>query len=440
MSDPLVGLMQWRLQTHNGDNVPLALWKNSGGTIPATAEGDTVVLWTDVLTASGLAVTVSGATLTFVNGIPTLVGSPINLTYPSTPWFTSKRGTLYSAALRSLSCPTDQGWYAETSTQGAGNPFILYDVLSAYNAPNFIYAIYDGTNFLNGVICDFGWETRAFTRSTDTSFQLWRANALEATLITSNVQQTTSTATGVIYGNAVAICLSVNAHNSVVEPYLQSLSPSNPSWVTFIKCVADSLTAGLGATGFGNYPAQLQLYYDPAFVGVRNYGVPSATIANAVTNAPLIDGNWPTFVNRKIVCAWVGTNSLYFGVSAASTYSQYVAYCQARQLAGEKVVAFTILPRDDAGTPPTFDADRLAVNALIVANFTTFANVLANVAAIPQLSDPDNATYYADHVHLTNAGYALVAPVVKTAIDSIPSGNAMQPLHFGGVGTGIRIG
>lgn len=55
----------------------------------------------------------------------------------------------------------------------------------------------------------------------------------------------------------------------------------------------------------------------------------------------------------------------------------------------------------------------------------TFADALADVAADTRIGDAGdelNTTYYhlTDRVHLNNAGYAVVAPIVKAAIDSIP--------------------
>lgn len=390
-------------------------------TIPATQDGDHVVAWKDMITPSGISVSVSDSNgvnaysmLTFVNGKPTLL-SPL-LSFSSQVWFPSKRGSIYSAKFRDLTAQDADIF--DTNGAGAPQPVIFYSELIAFNAPNFIYFIYDG-GFGTGPQGDFGWEIRAMVRSDDTTWQMWRQNSQEATLAAQNVQASTSAGASRLYGNVVAFLFNPSGvHISQAETYLAGISPLNPAWTTFIKCAGDSITAGLGSTGLGSYPAQLQSSYAPSVVGVRDFGVPSATIANMATNSYFIDLNWPTSATRKIVNVWCGTNDLFFGATSADTYSAYVAYCQARQTAGWKVISFTILPR--TGAPAGFETSRLAVNALISSNNATFSDAFADVASIPQLSDPTNTTYYADGTHLTNAGYALVAALVKTQVDLIP--------------------
>lgn len=76
-SDPLTGLtFTMRLQTHNGDNVPLGLWQDVAATIPATEEFDLVAAWTDELSASGVIATQADPdkqpVLVFVDGVPCL--------------------------------------------------------------------------------------------------------------------------------------------------------------------------------------------------------------------------------------------------------------------------------------------------------------------------------------------------------------------------------
>lgn len=73
--DPLAGLpFGLRLQTHNGDNVPLGLWQDVARTIPAVNEFDLVAAWEDVLSESGIVATQADPdkqpTLVFINGVP----------------------------------------------------------------------------------------------------------------------------------------------------------------------------------------------------------------------------------------------------------------------------------------------------------------------------------------------------------------------------------
>lgn len=73
--DPLAGIvLSLRLQTHNGDNVPLGLYQDTACTVPATEAGDLIAAWRDEISDSGL--TALQATegkrpeLQFVSGVP----------------------------------------------------------------------------------------------------------------------------------------------------------------------------------------------------------------------------------------------------------------------------------------------------------------------------------------------------------------------------------
>jgi lysophospholipase L1-like esterase len=45
---------------------------------------------------------------------------------------------------------------------------------------------------------------------------------------------------------------------------------------------------------------------------------------------------------------------------------------------------------------------------------------VADIAAVTELQTPSNTTYFSDGVHLTGAGQDKMAPVVVTAINSLP--------------------
>lgn len=126
-----------------------------------------------------------------------------------------------------------------------------------------------------------------------------------------------------------------------------------------------------------------------------------------------------------ILIVWAGTNDIALPTiaSAATTYARLVAYCNARRAAGySKIVVLTTLPRL-AGGNVNFESDRQAYNTLIRAGWATFADALADVAAVAAIGAPNahlDTTYYqVDGVHLNDTGRGLVSPVVKTAIDSV---------------------
>lgn len=188
----------------------------------------------------------------------------------------------------------------------------------------------------------------------------------------------------------------------------------------------DSLTVGNGTSGWSVYPLQLALLYtDNRMISLPNVATGGETLADMTTEyATQIKPEYDSRKGSNVLLLWGGTNDMARGVggdfSAASAYARLVSYGQTAQADGFKMVAFTILPRQDVGTPAGFEAERLIFNADVRANYLTFANALADVAADSRLQDPTNATYFnADLVHLTAAGYAVVAGIVKTAVDSL---------------------
>ncbi len=82
-ADPVAGIvLTFRLQTHNGNNVPLGLYKDTASTIPATTAGDSIAAWRDELNGSGFAALQDNATkrptLQFVNGKPVVRFDGVN--------------------------------------------------------------------------------------------------------------------------------------------------------------------------------------------------------------------------------------------------------------------------------------------------------------------------------------------------------------------------
>lgn len=160
---------------------------------------------------------------------------------------------------------------------------------------------------------------------------------------------------------------------------------------------------------------------DPATLRFVNAGESGHTTTQMLTTAlTLVDPLYkPGQVN---VCLyWEGENDLYFGADAGTAFDHLRAYGQARQRVGFTVVLLTLLPRGDLGVPVTYEADRAAVNALLRANWPTFADALVDVAADPIMGDPaqDAAGVYIsqiDHVHLTDAGSLRVAQLVAEVL------------------------
>lgn len=192
-------------------------------------------------------------------------------------------------------------------------------------------------------------------------------------------------------------------------------------WTAAARIVfeGDSLTVGTGSTASNDYPSVVMT----SFSGRTKYNV--ATSGHATTD---VISSLTTDVILKrhyhglnYACIWIGTNDLEAGTTAATTYANIVSICQSCQAAGFRVVVLTLLPRN-ATDQTAFDAARASVNTSLRANWATFANALADVAADSRIGDDgdwSDGTYFSDSVHLTDAGYAIVAGVVVTALTAL---------------------
>lgn len=184
-------------------------------------------------------------------------------------------------------------------------------------------------------------------------------------------------------------------------------------------CDGNSLTSGTGSTGGLDYVTQLQTLLGGSSVYRKvNKGVAAQTTqqmsADAATDIDPNRDNWA----RPILVAWeVGNDIFNNSLSGAAAEANFNTYCTNRRAAGFKVVAVTV-PARVAGPPA---ANIAAANTLIRANWTGYADALADVAADARLTDYTNLTYYdPDQTHLNNTGYGVVAGIVKTAVLSIP--------------------
>lgn len=116
--------------------------------------------------------------------------------------------------------------------------------------------------------------------------------------------------------------------------------------------------------------------------------------ANALTNTLFDDG---------------GTYDIDQGASVASLKASKLAYCNQRRAGGaDRIVGSTM--------PPTiiFDAAqeavRVAHNAALLADPKGYGyDRIIDIAGIPELQNPNDAAYYFDGTHWTDAGTTLVA-------------------------------
>ena len=133
--------------------------------------------------------------------------------------------------------------------------------------------------------------------------------------------------------------------------------------------------------------------------------------ADATTHIDPLKGQYG---KRNVVICFAGTNDLASGTTAANTHTALSGYCSGRKAAGFEVYIVTILPR---GTNAVLLAAISDCNDLIKANYATYANGIIDLTAHTEFSDATDTTYFdADQIHLTTAGYALLASLVAAAV------------------------
>jgi lysophospholipase L1-like esterase len=183
----------------------------------------------------------------------------------------------------------------------------------------------------------------------------------------------------------------------------------------------DSLTVGVYA--YPGYTDQCLMSVGGTF-RAHNTAVAGQLVSAMRSNAAgRVDVLYDASVPLRAVVIWGGTNDLATGVAAATAYEDLRQYCLDRRAVGWEVVVATMLPRSFAGDDADTETERSAFNALIRANWSSFADALADVAAdtrIGDAGDENDTTYYdADKAHMTTAGYAVVAEVVAAALATL---------------------
>jgi lysophospholipase L1-like esterase len=183
-----------------------------------------------------------------------------------------------------------------------------------------------------------------------------------------------------------------------------------------------SLVMDTGLHDGAMMPSQVMALLPADLEGV-NLGVPGQT--TGMMQADAADEVDPLAAGREgpVLVVWEGTNDLVYGtdppLDAAAAYRHLASYCRARQLAGYEVVVLTVLPREGSAA---FETARTALNARLRAGWRGFADGLADVAADAKIgragAELDEA-YYRDTVHLTVAGYGLVARRVAQAVRAL---------------------
>lgn len=202
-----------------------------------------------------------------------------------------------------------------------------------------------------------------------------------------------------------------NYFDSKVNAHLDQPAPAKR-----IIFDGDSLTVGFGNLNGGSYPVQLLTALGFDGYSPRNYGVSGQTLAQMEADAATeVDTQFDAARSKNILIAWGGTNDIIFGADATTTYNRMVTYCTNRRAAGWKVLVCDIIARGNFNAGQ--NTIKNTVNANLAANWATFADGFAQLSARSELSNAANTTYYsADTIHLTDAGYSVVATVLQPLV------------------------
>lgn len=182
-----------------------------------------------------------------------------------------------------------------------------------------------------------------------------------------------------------------------------------------------SIVAGHGADTGYEYPVQTLALVPRACQSFVS-SAPSARIADMLADAPAeVDARYDPYADLNVCLVLAGGGDFRRDASAASIYSSLRDYCQQRRAAGFRVVVLSVLP---SNRPETFEATRLAYNAMVRATWREFADGLADLAGDSRIGDlgdeSDRQFYLSDQLHLTNAGNAVMAAVTAPVLDGLP--------------------
>jgi hypothetical protein len=182
-----------------------------------------------------------------------------------------------------------------------------------------------------------------------------------------------------------------------------------------------SIIAGHGADPGYEFPVQT-LAMVPRVCTSYVSSTGSAKIADMVSQGPVeVDARYDAHADLNLCLILAGGGDFRKGASAATVYDGLRTYCLARRAAGFRVLVLTVLP---SNRPETFEATRLAYNAMVRDGWDEFADGLVDIAADPRIGDDgdnlDRQFYHADQVHLTDAGNAVMASVAAPVLCEQP--------------------
>ena len=195
--------------------------------------------------------------------------------------------------------------------------------------------------------------------------------------------------------------------DSLSVSYNTNVTSLPDAWPNLLK---DGLGALTGTTWtVGNFQGQT------AEVGAALARIKQLAEVNILPNRDSLKAN-------DVCTLWGGTNDMALGGAAATALTAFTSALTTIYNAGfvmnnGLVPCLNVLPRTDLGAGnAAFEVQRLVFNAGFAAAIAG-KGLLIDVAAIPELADSTNLTYYIDGVHLSTLGYSLIYAAVLAAIE-----------------------
>jgi hypothetical protein len=199
--------------------------------------------------------------------------------------------------------------------------------------------------------------------------------------------------------------------------------PAYPLDRPLLAFAGDSNTVGVGVDHYDTWKfyalRSLRATYDPEMACTAIVG--TGVSGHAALVAPYYDVRRA----KNIVVFLAGTNEFATGNPSSTILPAYLAECDAMRAQGWKVVAGTVQDRTGlfggGGNQAFYDAQRAIFNAGVLAASSRYDALvdLGALAGIGTNGDANGSNFQADHVHFTQAGYAVINPVVTTAVQSL---------------------
>lgn len=187
-----------------------------------------------------------------------------------------------------------------------------------------------------------------------------------------------------------------------------------------------SITVAVGGDSYAwTFPANS----NPPISGGANYSIGGSSLGSLISRQP---GILAAFAGAppqtKIVSVECGANDFRIGFDYSGNPTGFLtalaAYLDTYRAAGIKVVMQTVLPcTSDTDGGVSFNNDRNAVNPVIRTWVGLHCDAVSDWAADPTMGTnlaPNNTTFYTGQIHPTTAGYQILEPITRAAINSIP--------------------